>query len=288
VIPATRPRASPRRRLSLSGLRLCRLLVHFQSLPKLFQFSRSQVSPCATRDSLQHYRPEPNPLQPQHRISDPLHHAPNYSVSSLMDHQAKHRSARLIADCPYVIGSHDLSVDRYASLQPLEIRARRVAIQEDLIFFVEFVTRMGDAKGQFAIVRQQQQTAGRSVKPSNWYDPLRHVNEIHHRSAPPLVAGGRDVPRRLVEHDVARAFLYDEAAVDPNFLFLWINAKSLGSYNFAIHRNAAVGDHLFSFAPGRYSPRCQHFVQAFHLFVLPERLVRYSVRTRTLDGSVIR
>ena len=119
-----------------------------------------------------------------------------------MDNDPEYRSGLLIAERPHLLRNDALTFDRYTAPKFFQHRRRRMAIDERLVLLFQLVTRMRDSKGNFTIVREQQESGSLTIEPANGHHPLRDLHQIHHRPPATLVAGSRNVPRRLVEQDV--------------------------------------------------------------------------------------
>ncbi len=103
---------------------------------------------------------------------------------------------------------------------------------------------MGDSKEEFAVVRQQQEPGGLAIEPADRDHALRHVDQIEHRSAPALVGGGRNITRRLVQHEIAPALPLDELPVDPDLLSRRVNSNPQLAHDRPVDTHAPFNNHL--------------------------------------------
>ena len=104
-----------------------------------------------------------------------------------------------------------------------------------MIFLFETEFRVHDPVGQLAIIREEQQSLGVAVEPSNGVEALGGVDEIHHRTPLALVAGGGDVAARFVEHDVAAALRANEFAINADGVGVGIGLAAKLRDDHAVH-----------------------------------------------------
>ena len=114
---------------------------------------------------------------------------------------------------------------------------------------LDAVARVGQAVGELAVVRQQDQAGRRRIEPADRVKPPLAVDELGDDRPAVGVLGGRDHARRLVhEPDLAR-LRRDGPAVDLHPARVVHVARGVG-HDRAAHAHAAVGDQLLGRAPG--------------------------------------
>lgn len=145
-------------------------------------------------------------MQPQHRIPDALEDPPDDAVPPLVDHDPVDGPFRLSAERLESANLYRSAIHRYAAPERLLDFRRRKAVDEDLVFFLEFIAWVRDAVDEIAIVRQQQEAGRIAIQSPDRNDAFRHLNQIEHRLAPVLVRRSRDVAHRLVEDNVPPRF----------------------------------------------------------------------------------
>lgn len=245
--------------------------IGFHRLPELIEFAGREVAPGAPGDPVQDERSQPDPCQTDHLIADVFHHPAHNAIAPFVDDDPQNGSFRVIPDCAHFTRCYPLAIDRHAAHQLVKRWTRRIAVEKDLVFLLQLISRMRDPVGQFAVIRQQQQTGCRSIQPADRNNALRYINQIKHRSASALILRSRNVSGRLVQENVSLALVPHRLAVDSNRLRIRIDPKPERAHDFTIDRDTPVDDHLFSF-PARSDTSCrQNFVQALHTGSFPRQ-----------------
>ncbi len=137
-----------------------------------------------------------------------------------------------------------------------------VAVGPDVIYFFLGVLRMGEFRGQVAIVGEQQHAGGVAVEASYGIYSLVacSFHEIHHGHAAVGVVGSGDAIFGLVEQNVCLAFeRYYLFIVFHNVGMRYLCAEF--GHNFAVDLNKALLDEFVGFAPRAYSGICHELVE---------------------------
>ena len=208
-------------------------------------------------------RPDAGARQLERRVADVVQHPPHDPVAALVDHDAQQRAALLGAHRAHLIGDDPLALDGHAQPQALQHLRRRIAVEQGLVLFLEFVARVSHAEGEVAVVGQQEQARGGAVEPADRYDPLGDVDEIHHGPAPALVAHGRDVAGGLVEHDVAATLGPQPLTVDADVLPIRIDHGAELTHHLTVDGDAPFENELLGLAPRGHAARGQDSLQTF-------------------------
>ena len=95
----------------------------------------------------------------------------------------------------------------------------------DAISFVDLEFRMNQRVRKFAVVRQENQTFGIKIEPTNGINSRGNfLNQIQNRRTPALVLRGRNVAAWFVQQNVNFFSVESQRhAVDANFIF--VNSK---------------------------------------------------------------
>lgn len=173
-----------------------------------------------------------------------------------MDHDAQERAGLFIAQRPHLLRLHPLPLDRDAAPQRLQHLRGRMAIDECLVLLLDPIARVGDAKGDVAIVGQQQEPRRLPVESADRHHSLRHLDEIEHGATPPLVAGGGDVAGWFVEHDVAATLPLDAVTVNANIVLCRIDLSTKLTHDLAVDRHPAGENQLLRLAARSDAVRC--------------------------------
>src|SRR5579864_3649725 len=117
-------------------------------------------------------RPERRPAQRDDLVADLLQHPADLPVASLADHDSQLGAPRIAAaggDSKHLDlgGRGDSVVELHARAQRLEVsRAGRAGDHRD-VPLGDLVTRMGQAEGQLAVIRQEQEPRAVRVEPAD-------------------------------------------------------------------------------------------------------------------------
>ena len=123
---------------------------------------------------------------------------------------------------------------------------------------------MHDQIGEFAIVRQEKETGGIQVEPSDRKDPsVFFGDEIQDRLSSLGIVKGADVASRLVEEEVAMLFvlLPYPFSVDQDFVRL-VTGETDGD-RLAVDLDATFLDEFFGFASGTVAHGRKDFLNSF-------------------------
>jgi hypothetical protein len=115
---------------------------------------------------------------------------------------------------------------------------------------------VGQARGQLAVVGEEQESLRVVVQPADRVDVFLHAfQEIHDRRPSLGVASGRHVAARLVEQDVALPLLrLDAPPVDLDLVLVGIGLRSQRADRLPVDLDAPLGDQLLG-GPARGDPR---------------------------------
>ena len=133
----------------------------------------------------------------------------------------------------------------------------------DVVDLFHAVPRMREAVGQLAVVGHQDQAFARHVEPADAVGS-RGVGRQHVDD--PRPAGG--IPRRaddalrLVYREVDRLGVWQDFAVDADFLFMRVDADAELGDHLAVDFDAAIEDQLFALASAGNAGGGEHFLQA--------------------------
>ncbi len=185
-----------------------------------------------------------------------------------MDHNANERAIFRVAQRAYHLRHRALTIDEHAAADSIQRLCGRMPIQQRLVLLLHAKARMRDAEGDLAIIREQQQPFGRTIQAANRYNAFSDLHEVHHRVAATLVVRGGDVAARLVEHDVAAAFLRDEIPVNFHLLRRSIDAGAEFGHHFSVNANASFNNQFFGFPATGNASSSKHALQPFHVYVL--------------------
>jgi hypothetical protein len=238
---------------------------------QLAQFSIRQVSPRAARNRSKLKGPHPDTDQAQHRIPDFLEHLAHNTVTALMNDDLYDRSVFGVSHRPNHRRCCALTVDHYATPDPVQHLRRRVSVEQGFVLLLDFEPRMHDTVGNLPVIRQQQQPLGLTIEPTDGNHSLVDRYKIHHRVPPALVGRCGDVAARLVQQYVSEARTRDQFAVDLDLLALSINLCSKLRDNLAINADPARNNHLFGFSSRRYSAGRKDSLKTFHNVVILSR-----------------
>ena len=192
-----------------------------------------------------------NPDKPFHFVTNLVKHPANLAVDPLAQNHAQ--TGRLHGE--NFLEARALTIERDAVEQLWSERRVPWAFQRYLVFFFDFVTRMGKALGEVAVVRQEEKAFGLRVEAADiekaWQMPRQQIED---RVARIWVVPCRNKSGRLMQHDIEPALALDEFAVDLDVVALaWVDAK-IGA-DLAVDRNATGGDEFIAMAartePGR-------------------------------------
>src|SRR5688572_3194377 len=203
------------------------LLFHFSTF-QLVHFLTRQLPPFAHAQPSIGNRPDSDAAELAHRMADRLAHPPYLAVASLADSDEENAMCPLVAGLltfvrrPFtgcraflggrpaqqlhVRGHRPPAVERDPAAQPADRLLIRCSGDIRLVGPFDFVTRMRQARGEIAVVCQQQQPFAVVVEAANRVDVFAHAMEqVDHRLTTLRIGAGGDDARRLVQQDVAMA-----------------------------------------------------------------------------------
>ena len=93
-----------------------------------------------------------------------------------------------------------------------------------MILFVDLMTGVGQAVGQFPIVRQQEKSFRIQIQTAHRPNSDTAVgHQFGHRGPPPFIGKGRHITGRLVQHDISTPFLsVHRMSIHPDIVLLRI------------------------------------------------------------------
>ena len=121
-------------------------------------------------------RADPGAHEAGHGVADGLAHPPDLAVAALVDRDPQHARARAATPSPAAVGPSSSSTpSRSRRIAP---GAHRACRRPSPGTPCRPVARVGDAVGQLAVVRQQQQALGVDVEPPDREDPRLGRHEL--------------------------------------------------------------------------------------------------------------
>jgi hypothetical protein len=200
-------------------------------------------------------RAEPHALQPDDRVADGLAHVAHLARAPLVQGD---RHQRLVLARPETGvdeaddgGRRATALECHPAAQPLEGALVRYAAHAGVVFALDLVARVQQARGEVAVVGQQQQALRVVVEAAHRVDVLVHLRQQVEDRRPLLgILPGRHVAARLVEQDVTVARGDPHAlAVDAYVVARRFGPRAQFEDGDAVHRHPAVQDQRFSGAP---------------------------------------
>ena len=134
------------------------------------------------------------------RVADRLAHPPHLAVAALVDRDAQHARARLGRPWPGRSGRRRARRRRAGGGS--RRRCTVAAADRGQVLLVDAVAGVGDAVGQLAVVREQQQALGVGVEAADREHPRLVGHELDHGRAAVGVLGRGDDAGRLVQQVV--------------------------------------------------------------------------------------
>jgi len=174
-----------------------------------------------------------------------LHDPPNGVIETFMDHDPNPDPLPGLAEQPDLVGHDVARVDSNAVAQVLERPVRWPGVGQDVVLLGQFVARVHDPVGEFAVVGQQQQPLGVPVEPANWEQALPGLNQVHDRPTLALVLHRRDVAAGLVEQDGAQALWAEDPAIDLDLIGRGVDPGAKLGDRRAIDEHPPAGDQFF-------------------------------------------
>ena len=178
----------------------------------------------------------------RHGDAGGVHHAAHDVEQTLVDDDCQEDSLARFSQEPELVRHDEPAVDRDAGTDALHRRVARSLRRQDVILLRQRVARVHHPVRDVAVVGEQQEPFGVPVKTPDRVDALSHRHEIHHGAAAPLVAGGGDVPGRLIEEHVPENLGAELFAVDTDVLRARVDLGSEFGHDAPIHRDATGND----------------------------------------------
>jgi hypothetical protein len=155
----------------------------------------------------------------------------------------------------------------------------------DTIRLFNSVTRMRQAIGQIAIVRQHQEPFTEAIEPPDAKKTNIVGYEIYNALPSLGIPVGRDHPRRLVQRQINRTGLSQHNAIQTDLLAVGIDSGPQLSDHLAIHFHATFLDQRLTLPPTADSCRCKHFLQS--LTAHPNAVGCYLFSRTTASGGTL-
>ncbi len=143
-----------------------------------------------------------------------------------------------------------------------------MAIDKRFVFLLQFIARMGDAKGDVTIIGEQQKPRGLPVESSYGNDPLGDIHQVHYGPSATLVARGGDVSGWFVQQDVASLFRSYRFTIHGDPLALGIDLRPQFADDMAVDRDSPGKDHFLRLPAGCHTMRGQDSLKPFHCVLL--------------------
>src|SRR5690625_4725242 len=138
--------------------------------------------------------------QPRHRVAHVLEHPPHDPVAALVQLDLHQRGRGQGLQHGEAVRAGRAVLQRDAAAQVLGQGAGHLPLDGGDVGLGDLVGGVGEAVGELAVVRQQQQPLGLLVQASDVEEPLGPVGDVLGQGGPPLrVAHGGDHAGRLVE-----------------------------------------------------------------------------------------
>ena len=213
-------------------------------------------------------RAESHALQPDDRVADGLAHVAHLAGAPLVQRD-RHQRLVLARAEPGVDEADDggrrpPAPECHPAAQPLEGALVGHAAYAGVVLALDLVTRVQQARGEVAVVGEQQQALGVVVEAAYRIDVLVHVRQQVQDRGPLLgVLPRRHVAARLVEEDVAVARGDAHAlAVDANVVSGRVGPRAQLAHRLAVHRHPALQDQRFGGAPGCHTGGGEDLLEA--------------------------
>jgi len=223
-----------------------------------------QVAPRADWQPGHAERSDSNPRQLIDRNPGEVHHAADDVIHPLVERDRENNAFPGFTHDAEFVRNDSFTFDLDSTAHPLQHAWIGEFRRQDVIFLFESETGVHDAIGEFAVVGQEQQALGLTVEPSNRIEAFASVDEFHNGMAVALVAGGRDVPPRFVQHHIAPPLRTNDLAVNPDDVGFGIGFGAELGNRVSVDRNPAGHDHLFRDATRGDASGGENALQALH------------------------
>jgi hypothetical protein len=209
-------------------------------------------------------------------VAHRLAHPPHLAIPPFADRDEQHAfTLRTPVESGFrrtssFVQQHDIrrqrppAIEGNAPPEPLDGVVVRNAGHVCFVRALDAMPRMREHRGQFAVVREEQQAFGVVVEAANRVDVLAHAGEeIDHRAAPLRIRPRRDVARRLVQQDVAQVLRrLDAARVHPDVVGCGVRFDAHLADGLAIDADASLRDQFFRGASGGDAGLREDFLEA--------------------------
>jgi hypothetical protein len=215
---------------------------------------RRQIAEGPFREIAQHKIAGPDPLQLDHRPSDPIEHAAHLALPALGDGDLDPGICLFLADFPEFRRRGLPIVEKETRLDICYLIFVKNALELRQIGFRQFMLGMGDQVGEIPVIRHDQHAFGVVVQPAHRIDAnLDPFQQILDRGPPFGVGHGCDKTHWLVKHNIGfRLVRIDEFAVYLDVVFGCIGLGAKFSHHLTVDAHAAFGDKLFRSSSGSY------------------------------------
>ena len=199
-----------------------------------------------------------NPNKFFYFVSQFVKHPANLTVNSLAQDNPHARHP----DGLHLFHSGALTVEHHAGQQLRRERWLPRAIERHFVFLFHFVTRMRQALGEIAVVRQDEKAFGLRVEPAD-IEKARKLwrQQIEDRVARIGVGAGGNEADGFVQDDVEFAFAAHQPAPDFDVIALRRLRAEVGA-DATVNRNAPRGDQLIAMTPRSDTGGSEETVQA--------------------------
>lgn len=210
-------------------------------------------------------------------MTDGFAHPADLAVASFADADEDHRLVFAQRRATRARGGRrrPAAVDHHALREPTERAGFRHAADARFVEALDAVARMGEPRGQLAVVGQEQQAFGVVVEPSDRVDALAHARQQVDDSRPALGIGHRrHIAARFVQQEIAERLAHgDPAPVDADVILFRVGFRSELAHDGAIDADASLEHQAFSRAPGGDTGRREDFLDpgahAHHVTLTP-------------------
>ncbi|CAN5349439.1 hypothetical protein BH09CHL1_BH09CHL1_09660 [soil metagenome] len=217
---------------------------HMYCLEEGLLFTCGKIAPESKWNSRDHQWSYANPRQPVNDYVRCIHHPADDVIHPFMKRNREEYPIAGFAEDAEFIWRYPASIDLHSTANALERFGGGHGRGENVIFLFESKFRMHHAVGEFAVIREQQQTFGVAIEPTDRIETLRSLHKFHHGLAIAIVAGGGNEPAWFVEHDVAAALRTHHFTIDANFVVGGIGFGAKLRNGVAVYGNAARDDQL--------------------------------------------
>jgi hypothetical protein len=172
-------------------------------------------------------------------------HAPDLAINPLSQHDTQYRRRNGVQP------RNLRALTRYKDAvqqSPCEGRLP-VSIQRELVFLVDFETRMGKVLGEFAVVGQENEPFALRVEPADIEQPRKVRREqVENRVANVWIASGANKAGWFVQRDRERRIEMKEPPIKLDMITHGRLRAEVGA-DFAVNGDTPSGDQFVAFSP---------------------------------------